>query len=547
MALSALLLTSLLSFFPRTTSSFLPARECPILGPAYDRDFDLLPTEAFQAAKSSFSSKIESLFESGELNRTHSVFAIDVYSTYTNESIFNYFYTGSALKEGFPSGTMDDETVWRVGSVSKLFTLYAILAHATRGVFEQPVTVFLPELKRGSSPEDKPLRWIDWDQITIGALAAQQAGAGGMQFLKIMRDSKRPTAPPFSTALYADGGWGALGRVLERMTGLSYNDAIQQVLSKPLGLDHTSSYKPNGTEVNGMIVPDAISWGWDNQVTAPSGGIYSNCRDVRRMGLSILHSTLLDTTTTNWWMKPHSHTASLTFSVGAPWEIYRLTLPVSSNSTRYRISDQYTKGGGNDGYGTIAALSPDHGLGYTVFVGGPGSGSERWSLLEATGGTFVPAAELAGRENARKLFAGTYVDKISKKGTNMTITVDPDHPGLGIESLFLEGVDSLGSLSVGTAALPSENVTVRLYPAGLEEDLGDGKVKKKYRAIPQSLPADSRSKAEGGKKFFDVECQSWFSVGFSGALDEFVFTRVDGKVVEVRSVGAKAGMKRFGE
>lgn len=48
---------------------------------------------------------------------------------------------------------------------------------------------------------------------------------------------------------------------------------------------------------------------------------------------------------TRLWMKPRGHTSSLVFSLGAPWEINRLALNVSADSTAYRISDLYTKAG----------------------------------------------------------------------------------------------------------------------------------------------------------------------------------------------------------
>lgn len=87
-----------------------------------------------------------------------------------------------------------------------------------------------------------------------------------------MRDQKIPVAPPFQTPLYSDAGFGILGRVLERMTGLSYAEALQHLITDPLGLNHTSVFEPVGNDLDALIVPgDATlsSWGVDNQVTAP--------------------------------------------------------------------------------------------------------------------------------------------------------------------------------------------------------------------------------------------------------------------------------------
>lgn len=87
-----------------------------------------------------------------------------------------------------------------------------------------------------------------------------------------MRDKKKPVVPVYKTALYSDVGFGILGSVLERLTGLSYNDAIQTILAKPLGLNSTSSLRPLGTDFNAIVMPGSLadsSWGFDNQITAP--------------------------------------------------------------------------------------------------------------------------------------------------------------------------------------------------------------------------------------------------------------------------------------
>src|SRR5699024_4725841 len=88
-------------------------------------------------------------------------------------------------------------------------------------------------------------------------------------FLKLMRNEKRPTMPPFQRPLYSDGGWAILGRVLERLTNLPLNDALQKALSKPLDLNYTAYMKPPRNDTNAIVLPgslDESSWGYDNQV-----------------------------------------------------------------------------------------------------------------------------------------------------------------------------------------------------------------------------------------------------------------------------------------
>lgn len=87
-----------------------------------------------------------------------------------------------------------------------------------------------------------------------------------------MRDRTRPVTLPFGNPLYSDAGWGILGVVLERLSGLSYNDALQNLLGKPLGLNGTSAVLPTDEDLNAVILPPGptgeTAWGFDNLVTA---------------------------------------------------------------------------------------------------------------------------------------------------------------------------------------------------------------------------------------------------------------------------------------
>lgn len=90
-------------------------------------------------------------------------------------------------------------------------------------------------------------------------------------FLVAMRERKRPVALPFNTPAYSDGGYAMLGMVLQRLTGMPYNEAIQKILSEPLGLDISGSVEPTGDDRNVLVVPGdptVSSWGLDRQVLA---------------------------------------------------------------------------------------------------------------------------------------------------------------------------------------------------------------------------------------------------------------------------------------
>ncbi|KAK2012168.1 beta-lactamase [Colletotrichum eremochloae] len=531
------------------TAASVPTDEVPLLGPSFLSNFDPTDSDHIRDATESFPGVIEALFEGGELNKTDLVFAVDVFSAATNKSLYSYYHVGEDGKAGLTSRELNDGTIGRIGSVSKLFTAYAILAKAGVEVLDHPVTKYIPELLGNSS--DDSFDRIRWDDITVGALASHQVGSGGAGGLlrsdmtieesrAVTPDDlfehfsrKRPVIFPYRNAVYSDGGYILLGQVLARLTGQTYADALRSTILEPLGLNGTTAAAPNSTGMNAInrgLYAELSSFGLDVPITASSGGIYSNAADLRALGLSILNSELLSGTNTSRWMKPLSGTGSLVELVGAPWEIARLGIPTSAGSNHTRVSDLYTKAGGNIDYTCIFALSPDHGIGYSILVAGSTATPARWPIRDAVGELFIPAAEAAAADNARLKLAGTFV--AASPGSNMTLGIDVNGAGLVVESAFIDGEDA----TVGASAL-------RLFPTGLYSDSRSlsalyrykGTFSTTFRMVTYPEELKPRSRSEGGAGGLFDNSQVWMGFDAAEAVDEYIFTIEDGRLVNVTS------------
>ncbi|OQE25597.1 hypothetical protein PENSTE_c006G07157 [Penicillium steckii] len=551
MHLEKVLIGSLLGLAIPTTAHIIATEEVPLIGPSFISNFDPSNSKAIGNAKKAFPGLIDQLFESGKLNRTELAFTIDVYSAATNDSIFQYSHVGKSMEKTLTTGELNDNTIARIGSVTKMFTVYAIIAKAGMGIFSDPVTKYLPELKSTSNSSTRsPLDGIDWDDITVGALAEQQAGTGGIMdyidekdpthyevedLLTFFREKRLPVVAPYHSAIYSDGGFAILGQVLAKLSGKSVPDAFEDILWKPLGMNSTSTTVPKGSDINAMDrarlgLGLKTSWGQDLEIVASTGSIYSSTADLRRAGLSILNSELLSGPTTSQWMKPRSGTGSLVELVGAPWEISRLEIPATPGSNRTRISDLYIKGGGNRDYTAIFALSPDQGIGYSILVGGPPEEATpaRWPLRDLVGETFIPAAEYAAAENAYRNLAGTFVDQ-SGSGSNITLTVDRGHAGLGVKSLWLDGKDN------------RNGTHVRLFPTGLNsisKSLSslykkEGSMRIAHRSVSPMSPIESRADVEGGHGGLFDKSFTWMDVDSDGGEDLFILNLKDGEVDSV--------------
>ena len=257
-------------------------------------------------------------------------------------------------------------------------------------------------------------------------------------------------------------------------------------------------------------------------------------------------------------MKPKSSTGSLVELVGAPWEIHRLAIPLSSNSNASRISDLYTKAGGNIDYTCIFALSPDHGLGFSILVAGSTASDARWPLRDTLGELFIPAAEAASAANAEANLAGTFVTP-NQPGTNLTLSVDVEDesggfPGLGLQSLYINGTESrallLGAAPEDLASQEPITNALRLYPTGIYSDStslaslyksvprGSGNKRLSHRLVVTRAPFAPRAGSEGGPGGLFDNQPYWMTLDTLSGLDEFVLELGEGgRVVGVESKG----------
>lgn len=205
-------------------------------------------------------------------------------------------------------------------------------------------------------------------------------------------------------------------------------------------------------------------------------------------------------------MKPATHTSSLGYSVGAPWEI------ISFGNER--PIDIYTKSGDIGAYSSILALSPDHNVGFTVLAAGSDGHAKVALASDLISAILLPALEASAKNQAAARFAGEYYG-MDDTNSSMTITTD-DGPGLLVTSWINNGTDMIHSLmTLGHVTDPS-TFSIRLYPTGL-----DSPGQMSFRALmPPTL-------STAGNGPFTSSCITWVTVDAliygNVGVDEFVF------------------------
>ncbi|MCJ1462110.1 hypothetical protein MMC07_000710 [Pseudocyphellaria aurata] len=537
---------------------------CPLRGPDFPPPTTPSHSHAVQNAKQNLTSSLQAAllnataYSLQDFNATS--FSLDVYSIHEQQSLFTYHFSAPALAHPTQGvATVDSNTIYRIGSASKLLTVYTYLVEAGDVSFNHPITEYVPELasyaaSHAAALQSNEIDFVDWNSVTVGALASQLAGiprdfapgatsdayfssvglppvpavnasfCGGDQVqLPCDRAAffssffvEHPIEPSFATPIYSNVAYQLLAYALTNITSKPFPELFDRSLRQPLKLDSTSYGFPKSNASSIIPINASISW-YDVDLLdeSPAGAYYSSIRDLRALGISILNSSLLRPAQTRRWMKPASFTADPDAAVGAPWEILRAPTD--------RQSWMYTKNGAIGLYASNLALLSDYDVGFTVLAAGTGAYTNVNILSNLLAETIVPALETAAREEAGIVYAGSYeVTGAEGANSSMTVVVDDQKPGLGVTKLIYNGADVFSYLGglLGAGGTTEGTVSVRLYPTSLRS-ITDGVQKVGWRAVYELLSGPTASEASRDS------CISWANVDqvtYGGVgIDEFVF------------------------
>ncbi|MDE7429845.1 MAG: beta-lactamase family protein, partial [Lachnospiraceae bacterium] len=200
-----------------------------------------------------------------------------------------------ADKETTPVQTeVKADTVSAVGSISKIFCTTAALQLYERGLLDidAPVTDYVPEF----TMQDE--RYKD---ITVRMLMNHTSGLMGMvyddmmlydnidttyhdRFLGHLKNA-RLKADPGTLATYSNDGFTLLEIVVERVSGESFTDYVENHISKPLKLENTGTgVKMYGSKNTAKIFVGGVPYDTDYCMAFGSGGIMSTASELCEFG-----------------------------------------------------------------------------------------------------------------------------------------------------------------------------------------------------------------------------------------------------------------------
>ena len=219
----------------------------------------------------------------------------------TRDAILHHAATG--LADRAASRPMREDTVFWIASMTKPLTGAAILLLQDEGKLrlEDPVAKHLPEFAALRTPAGRPAN-LTIAQVLTHTSGLAEAPGPAAEAARTLADLVPAwlAAPmqyePGARWKYTQSGINVAGRIVERISGLSFDEFLARRLFGPLGMKDTTFF-PEG-DIRARLVtayekhrqtgelrpvpPRAGYEGGRNRPPLPNGGLYSTGRDYAR-------------------------------------------------------------------------------------------------------------------------------------------------------------------------------------------------------------------------------------------------------------------------
>ncbi|HEX9256390.1 MAG TPA: serine hydrolase [Candidatus Angelobacter sp.] len=319
------------------------------------------------------------------------------------------------LDKGYGSANLEWDipntptTKFRLGSITKQFTAASILLLEERGKLkiEDPVKKYMP---------DAPAAW---DKITIFHLLTHTSGIPSFTGFPDYKARQAQTITPeklvewfrdkpleFEPGTkwnYSNSGYVLLGYLIEKISGQSYSDFVQQNIFTPLGM------KDSGYDSNSAIIAHRAAGytpgkgGPENagfvhmSIPFSAGALYSTTEDLLRWEQGLFGGKVLKAESLAKMTTPFK-------------QDYAFGLGVSTNNGHKMIAHD----GGIEGFNTSLAYYPDDKLVVAVLanLNGPFAGQIAGNLAKVAHGEKVvlptERKEITVSPEILKQYVGTY-------------------------------------------------------------------------------------------------------------------------------------------
>ncbi|TVY05612.1 beta-lactamase family protein [Paenibacillus cremeus] len=140
---------------------------------------------------------------------------------------------------------VDRDTLFLLGSVTKTYTATALMRLVAEGrvVLDAPVRRYIPELELADERAAKEVTVLNLLNHTagmdLGMIVDTGEGNDALAAYVAKMAELKQISPPGARASYSQTGYNLAGRIIEKVTGLTYEKAIASLVLEPLGLSNS--------------------------------------------------------------------------------------------------------------------------------------------------------------------------------------------------------------------------------------------------------------------------------------------------------------------
>ncbi|RXW19165.1 hypothetical protein EST38_g6691 [Candolleomyces aberdarensis] len=340
---------------------------------------------------------------------------------------------------------VDENSIYRIASVTKVFTVFETLLLRERGllVFDDPVEKYIPEF----SPPSPSYGWSDYlsdrskdhaelgkhrkksSRITLRQLASHTAGFAMLGLANVDANLKA----------VKHRGLGSQSK--------THKELVKRDIFDAFGLNRSFYRVPEDEELKAHIAIPAQNSDWADFVLGDiedgAGGQYSSLSDLAKFTHLLLSPNppkdyAFLPSLVREWLRPLHIWPDGTEAVGAPWEIDYLYLPPwYQKQPRLPI---YWKMGNLPGYHSAIGLNQEYGYGVVILVTGK-YGNTRELGRQALN-ILQPAFRKVLEDQVREAYTGEW-EVVSGGNSTGTAFVGLSYGQLVMARLVVDGVDVL--------------------------------------------------------------------------------------------------------
>jgi hypothetical protein len=159
-------------------------KPCPLLGPFFPAPIIDPTSPALNKVAQSLNKLLDDYITAGDgqfgpisPNTTSFSLALFAGSSYVpGPDDLPFFYEYHHAANDLDNHRLDKDSVFALGDLTQLFTVYAQLAALGDEVWRHRILDYVPELRNVSVAASNAINQVQWKDVTLGALAGQMSG-----------------------------------------------------------------------------------------------------------------------------------------------------------------------------------------------------------------------------------------------------------------------------------------------------------------------------------------------------------------------------------